>query len=278
MCIKNAMELSLKGETFNALKEDFDAVLARTIGNMEMKGADEATVTLKLGISLEKTTDFSGDEEKEVTKPSFKHDINSVMQVKDKKSGALTGDYCLVWDEDEKKWVMKRLGDDQMSLFDAEDEEDVEYIDSVTHEEPPMIEGEVAEITSSFEDFKEWIGKDMEITESMGNYAVRTVEGQELVLSSAVSEDSDFYCEPELLADHIGHEIICTSESVDDTILKISVKCLECDEELKGIYNPTLTEEDDTEPSAEDFENTTDATEVEEDVPEYNYEEPEDEE
>lgn len=40
MCIKNAMELSLKGETFNALKEDFDVVLARTIGNMEMKGAD----------------------------------------------------------------------------------------------------------------------------------------------------------------------------------------------------------------------------------------------
>lgn len=282
MCIKNAMELSLKGETFTALKEDFDAVLARTIGNMEMKGADEATVTLKLGISLEKTMDFSGDEAKEVTKPSFKHDINSVMQVKDKKSGALTGDYCLVWDEEEKRYVMKRLGDDQISLFD--DEDNVEYVDHVAPIEPPMIEGEVPEDESivstaeSFEDFKGWIGKDMEITESMGNYAVRTVDGQELVLSSGVSEDSPFYCDKDLLADHIGHEIICTAEIVEDTILKISVKCLECDEELKGIYNPSLTEEDDTGASTEDYEDDATDKEFENDIPEYDYEEPEEDE
>ena len=50
----NDLSLSLKSETFSALKEDFDSILARTIGNMEMKGAEEATVTLKLGISLER--------------------------------------------------------------------------------------------------------------------------------------------------------------------------------------------------------------------------------
>ena len=41
----NDMSLSLKSDTFSALKEDFDSILARTIGNMEMKGAEEATVT-----------------------------------------------------------------------------------------------------------------------------------------------------------------------------------------------------------------------------------------
>ena len=39
----NDMSLSLKSDTFSALKEDFDSILARTIGNMEMKGAEEAT-------------------------------------------------------------------------------------------------------------------------------------------------------------------------------------------------------------------------------------------
>ena len=38
----NDMSLSLKSETFSAMKEDFDSILARTIGNMEMKGAEEA--------------------------------------------------------------------------------------------------------------------------------------------------------------------------------------------------------------------------------------------
>lgn len=89
----NDLSLSLKSETFSALKEDFDSILARTIGNMEMKGAEEATVTLKLGISLEKSSMNSPSGLQEITKPSFKHDISSVMQVKDKKSGALTGDY-----------------------------------------------------------------------------------------------------------------------------------------------------------------------------------------
>ena len=47
---KNDLALSLKSDTFSALKEDFDSILAKTIGNMEMKGAEDATITLKLGV------------------------------------------------------------------------------------------------------------------------------------------------------------------------------------------------------------------------------------
>lgn len=115
----NDLSLSLKSETFSALKEDFDSILARTIGNMEMKGAEEATVTLKLGISLEKSSMNSPSGLQEITKPSFKHDISSVMQVKDKKSGALTGDYELVWDAAEGKYVMRRIDNGQVSIFDS---------------------------------------------------------------------------------------------------------------------------------------------------------------
>ena len=308
MCVPNAMELSLKGDTFTALKEDFDAILARTLKNMESKGADEATITLKLGISLEKTTDFSGEEAEEVTKPSFKHDIGSVMQVKDKKSGALTGDYQLVWDDEEGKFVMKRIGDNQMTLFDVaeENEENVEYIPAADPVEPPMLEAaDVADddasegdaIDTPFGWLSQFVGKDMAIGEAMGNYTVRTVANEDeesaVVLTSASTEDSVFHCDAEILKDHIGHELICVGEQNEagGPIVKIVVKCLQCDEDLYTLYNPILLEESVTDGSTgedeEGDEELLDDVELVEpefvdskgdEVTEYAYEEPEEEE
>lgn len=129
----NEMILSLKSETFAALKEDFDGVLARTIGNMEMKNADTATVTLKLGITLDKVSVGTPNGNQDITRPSFKHDISSVMQVKDRKSGALTGDYELVYEDG--KYAMRRIDDGQTNMFDQKVERaepeffDAEYTD-----------------------------------------------------------------------------------------------------------------------------------------------------
>ncbi len=119
------MVLSLKSDTFKAMKEDFDAVLARTIGNMQMRGTNNATITLKLGISIsaESGRDWSSEEEgatRQFQRPSFKHEINSIMQVKDKKTGALTGDMELVYDADNDEWVLRKLEDAQTSIFDDE--------------------------------------------------------------------------------------------------------------------------------------------------------------
>lgn len=306
MCVPNAMELSLKGDTFTALKEDFDAVLARTLRNMESKGADEATITLKLGISLEKTTDFSGEEAEEVTKPSFKHDISSVMQVKDKKSGALTGDYQLVWDEDEGKYVMKRIGDNQMTLLDVaeENEENVEYIPAaVDRAEPALLEGDTAEgneydpPVTAFDWLLKFVGKDMAVSEAMGNYTVRTVANEDeesaVVLTSASAEDSVFHCDADILKDHIGHELVCVGEQnqADGPIVKIVVKCLECDEELYSLYSTILLEESVTDGSTEDYEDDGDmviegdfvveetvAEDSSEQIPDYDYTEPEEDE
>ena len=61
------MVLSLNSDTFQALKEDFDGILSRTIGNMEMKGDGSATITLKLGIDLVKELVVSGGGSHEVT-------------------------------------------------------------------------------------------------------------------------------------------------------------------------------------------------------------------
>ena len=113
----NEMTLSLKSDTFAALKEDFDSVLLRTIGNMEMKNADNATIT----------------------RPSFKHDISSVMQVKDRKSGALTGDYELVYEDG--KYAMRRIDDGQTSLYDGE----------VEHVEPSFVDADYNDVDDDTE-------------------------------------------------------------------------------------------------------------------------------
>ena len=120
----NEMILSLKSDTFAAMKEDFDGVLARTIGNMEMKNADNATITLKLGITLDKVSVGTPNGNQDITRPSFKHDISSVMQVKDRKSGALTGDYELVYEDG--KYVMRRIDDGQTDMFGS----NVEHVEA----------------------------------------------------------------------------------------------------------------------------------------------------
>ena len=43
------------------------------------------------------------------------------MQVKDKKSGALTGDYQLVWNPEEGNYIMRRIDNGQTSMFDEDE-------------------------------------------------------------------------------------------------------------------------------------------------------------
>ena len=110
----NDLSLSLKSETFSALKEDFDSILARTIGNMEMKGAEEATVTLKLGISLEKSSvnSPSGLQAVSYTHLFRLEDIHTALQYTERKA-KLNGkgdDYIPVLFENElRDFVMREI-------------------------------------------------------------------------------------------------------------------------------------------------------------------------
>lgn len=273
----NDMSLSLKSETFSALKEDFDSILARTIGNMEMKGAEEATVTLKLGISLEKSSVNGPAGIRDIVKPSFKHDISSVMQVKDKKSGALTGDYEMVWDADEGKYVMRRIDNGQVSMFDAdgdatvidaeytalpegqrglpEGSQDGEYdednadtddsensdTDSANESDKPSDNG-----PTPFEWLKQFVGQELRVTEAMGNYTVRTKDNK-VVLSSATGESSPFYCPAEKLEGHVGHNVSCVGYGDESgNIMNISIECEDCEDVLFEITESGL-EDDGTE-------------------------------
>ena len=277
----NDMSLSLKSETFSALKEDFDSILARTIGNMEMKGAEEATVTLKLGISLEKSSVNGPAGIRDIVKPSFKHDISSVMQVKDKKSGALTGDYEMVWDADEGKYVMRRIDNGQTSMFDEdcggtiidaeytdaeytalpegqrglpegsqEDSSEEETEDTADEENPDTdIASESDKASESgptpFEWLKQFVGQELRVTEAMGNYTVRTADNK-VVLSSATGESSPFYCPAEKLEGHVGHKVSCVGYGDESgNIMNISIECEDCEDVLFEITESGV-EDDDT--------------------------------
>lgn len=281
MCVANAMELSLKSDTFSALKEDFDSILGRTISNMQMKCAEDATITLKLQVSLENTMANIRGENTDITRPSFKHDISSVMQVKDKKSGALTGDYQLVWDEDEGRYVMKRIDNGQMTLFDENgdiieadaDVVDAEYREVLALEAPEDAENDenaASEITP-FEWLKQFIGQEMMITENMGNYAVRTLDNK-IVLTSSTSPDNVFYCDAENLEMHIGHSLACVGYGEGDDIENISIECEDCNEVLYDLERYASTDSDESDALTD--EELMEAAESEENE-NYEYDEPE---
>ena len=115
----NIKVLSLNNDTFWELKSDFDSILMKTLANMQEKNASEAAITLKLGISLIRETvkDVTCPEGKVVVRPSFKHDISSVMQIKAKLSGAMFGEDQLVYDPDTDEYVLKPIEDGQISFF-----------------------------------------------------------------------------------------------------------------------------------------------------------------
>ena len=266
------MILSLNGDTFQSLKNDFDTILARTIGNMTMKGADEATITLKLSVSLEKSSVGTMNGVQDVTKPTFKHDVSSVMQVKDKMTGQFKGEYGMIWDEDEERWVLRKIDNGQMNLFDdegdgriidadytevpalpessqgGEDGEEGNYPAEDAGNEPDAAEGsgEPSKLPEDDTDTPfgwlcQFIGEDLNITESMGNYTVRTA-GNKVVLSSATGQTSPFYCPAEKLAPHVGHQVVCAGYG-QDHIVNVSIECEDCSVVLFDLDAPEQTEE-----------------------------------
>lgn len=287
MCIKNAMQLSLNGDTFTALKEDFDSILARTISNMETKGANEATITLKLSVSLEKAMLTFGDdmEQKETVKPTFKHDISSVMQVKDKKSGSISGDYELAWDPEENKYVMRAITNGQLTLFTLEeDDEKDEKIDVAEEMIEEAEDYDLAFDTSKpFGWLRQFVGENLNVSEAMGNFTVRTEENK-VVLSSASSEDSPFHCDAEKLEPHVEHNVVCVGHG-EENLVNIAVECKDCgavlfsidldtsehDENKESETADITTEENETEnetTESELNENNTEENEYEYDTPE----------
>lgn len=87
-------ELNFDCDTFSGMKRDMNFVLQRLIGNMQEKGCQNGTLTLKLDVSLirEFVPNYNPEipgESREIAKPKFDHQVTSQMKVEDKKKGNL---------------------------------------------------------------------------------------------------------------------------------------------------------------------------------------------
>lgn len=238
------LKLSLDGDAFAVLKEDFDLALGRVLGEMEMRKSDEATITLKLDISLTPSSVNCGGEIKDITKPAFAHQITSVIQVKDKVTGKMKGEFAMVWDDDEKGYVLRKIDNGQLNLFDEEDRDaiDVEYTEAPALPIPSDKYDPASDISIPFGYLCQFTGKYMSVTEDNGVYKVRDSD-ENVILSSGFVDDSPFYCPAGKLKDHEGHSIICVGYG-QDGIVNVSIECEDCGVVLFSLDAPDLTEEE----------------------------------
>lgn len=291
---QNVMPLSLNGDTFNAMKSDFDIILRKTISNMELKGADTAELNIKLKVSLEKdqTRDFDAAYDgamRDIIKPKFDHTVQSVLQIKDKKDGTLSGNYELVWDPDEQKYVMREITNGQTTLFDKtadgstiidvgythiEDEQPALQGRKIVQLPPPReeetVEGGAEDDLSPFDWLLQFAGAAMKVMDALNIYTVRT-EDNRVVLSSGAFKNSPFYVPAEKLAPHVGHSVVCVaSPSDEERPEQIDIWCEECDELLFSMKDGIENEPDNEDARDEDLD------EGPEEDGSYDYEPPED--
>ena len=258
MCSEKTYPLSLNGDTFNVLKSDFDQQLRQLLTEMEKRESEEATINIKIAVSLQpdQARDFQAngyDAMRDIVKPSFKHEVSTVMQVKSKKSGSLGGNFELVWDRELCQYVMREIDNGQVTLFDNEEKDpqpgeppalpagdgtviDAEYreVEGGEGKEGGKDAGDGKDASTDrqsdtmtpFEYLRQFIGAELRVLEGGGYFSVRTSENK-VILSSGFNVKDRFYCSAEKLKPHVGHAITC-----EEWPNAIVIRCDECDEVL----------------------------------------------
>ena len=277
--------LSMSGDAFESLRDDFDQVLRSTLAGMIDTEQSVAEISRKVKITLSEDSapDFSvsgGQQTREITKPKFEHTVTAVIQRKEKKTGTFSGNYELVWDKERGRYIARPIDDGQRTLFDDDEPEYVDLGGEGSEESGPRAlheaAGEVESVgdedtqgdtedgapgdADEYEDgmpdpahdpskpfgwLRQFIGVTMHVSEAMGNYSVRTAENK-VVLSSATSPENPFYCSAEKLADHVGHTLVCVGYGEPD-ITQIVIECEDCNEVLYTLEVPTSESGEDEE-------------------------------
>ena len=278
----NEISLSLREPIFDQLIADGNAMLRKTLGGMTMRKAEDAQITIKISVHLDQKniTDFEGY--REITQPSFKHEINSVMQVKDKMTGQTRGEYELLFDDDGNP-VYKNINDGQTSMFDENGNVVVEAeytaadveADSLLGLPPRGLPGKTAEASDDNTPFG-WLmrrrDESMYIEQNAEVYNVRSKSDDKIILSSGFAKDDHFYIDPWKLQKHLNHPLICVTSpetGEGDEIEAIEIWCddPDCGECIFSIARPIIN----TEAEADESVETSDEDE------EYGYDKPEDE-
>lgn len=119
-------KLDFDSDTFKEMKRDMNFVLQRLIGNMQEKGTNEGSMTLKIDVTMIKEFIPNYDpnikgETREISKPQFKHKVTSAVKINDEKSGAFNNEMELVMDEDTGVFKLVPIANtSQRSIFDSD--------------------------------------------------------------------------------------------------------------------------------------------------------------
>ncbi len=118
--------LDFDSDTFEEMKKDMNFVLQRLIGNMQEKGTNEGSMTLKIDVTMVKEyipnydPDIKG-ESREVSKPQFKHKVTSAVKINDEKSGSFNNEMELVMDDETGVFKLVPIANTaQRSIFDSD--------------------------------------------------------------------------------------------------------------------------------------------------------------
>ena len=84
MCKENCTEINLSSSVFNEMRDNFDAILKKALGNIVKGKSGQADINLKLTISA------TGENEGQL-KPKFKHQVSSVMAIKEQAESWVCG-------------------------------------------------------------------------------------------------------------------------------------------------------------------------------------------
>lgn len=118
--------LDFDSDTFEEMKKDMNFVLQRLIYNMQEKGTNEGSMTLKIDVTMVKEyipnydPDIKG-ESREVSKPQFKHKVTSAVKINDEKSGSFNNEMELVMDDETGVFKLVPIANTaQRSIFDSD--------------------------------------------------------------------------------------------------------------------------------------------------------------
>lgn len=118
------LTLNINSSVFDSMKNDFNSVLKKTLGNMRSKQGEAAEISLKLKITLEEDNvpdlySEDGNGRRDIVKPIFNHKVSSVMQIKEEESGSMKGNYELVYDKEKDDFIMRPIDDGQVTFSDS---------------------------------------------------------------------------------------------------------------------------------------------------------------
>lgn len=193
-------KLDFDSDTFEEMKRDMNFVLQRLIGNMQEKGTNEGSMTLKIDVTMvrEHIPNYDPDvkgETREISKPQFKHKVTSAVKINDEKSGTFNNEMELVSDEETGVYKLVPIANTtQRSIFDSDfqqpDDDEHCVNDDGGDSGPKMIEGTYRPLLPGPEEYPD----DSEDAEVSGDGELEDITDD---LLSAESDDSYNYDDPD---------------------------------------------------------------------------------